>query len=323
MKPFIHLPSQVLAFLAVVMACNQAIESLAAEPQAEIVWVMSLNLWHGGDGGKQPLDQMVTLIRQSQADLVGLQETAGFAPQGKPRPDRTAEIARRLGWHHVEQGGGTGIVSRFEIVAVTPKKWGIKVKLPSGRHLYHFNAHLFHSPYQPYQLLGIPYGKAPFLKTGEEAVQAARDTRGDEVARLLAEVKTILPDGVPVFITGDFNEPSHLDWTPASVKAGHCPLPVLWPSTQAVEAAGFIDTYRAVYPDPVKNRGLTWTPRTRVDDPKDRHDRIDFVFVGGPPFRVRAARVVGESPEYADVVVSPYPSDHRAVVSEVEFPAGK
>ncbi|MES2596812.1 MAG: endonuclease/exonuclease/phosphatase family protein [Verrucomicrobiota bacterium] len=323
MKPFIHLPFRALALLATIMVCSLADESLAAESEPELVRVMSLNLWHGGDGGKQPLDQMVTLIRRSQADLVGLQETAGFAPQGQPRPDRTAEIARRLGWHHVEQGGRTGIVSRFEIVAVTPRKWGIKVKLPSGRHLYHFNAHLFHSPYQPYQLLGIPYGNAPFLKTGEAAVQAARETRGGEVARMLAEVKTILPDGLPVFITGDFNEPSHLDWTPASVKAGHCPLSVLWPSTQAVEAAGFIDTYRAVYPDPVKNRGLTWTPRTRVDDPKDRHDRIDFVFVGGPPSRVRSARIVGESPEYADVVVTSYPSDHRAVVSEVEFPAGK
>jgi exodeoxyribonuclease III len=38
------------------------------------------------------------------------------------------------------------------------------VELSDGR-LYVFNIHLGASPYQPYQLLGIPYGNAPFLET--------------------------------------------------------------------------------------------------------------------------------------------------------------
>ena len=42
-----------------------------------------------------------------------------------------------------------GIISRFKIVAATPKKWGARLELPSGRRLYAFNAHLAHSPYQP------------------------------------------------------------------------------------------------------------------------------------------------------------------------------
>jgi endonuclease/exonuclease/phosphatase (EEP) superfamily protein YafD len=53
----------------------------------------------------------------------------------------------------------------------------------------------------------------------------------------------------------------------------------------------------------------------------DRHDRIDFVFVRGAT--VKTVEVVGESKDRADVVVSPYPSDHRAMVAEVEVPDAK
>ncbi len=268
MKAIIHTQPGLLALLVVVWGCSHPATARAGEPEPEVVRVMSFNLWHGGDAGKQPLDRTVAVIKESKADLVGLQETAGLAPRGKPRPDRAAEISKRLGWHYLDQGGNTGIISRFKIDAVTPRKWGAKVKLPSGRQLYLFNAHLAHSPYQPYQLQRIPYGNAPILKTEAEAVKSAQDARGGQVARMLAEVKAIQSEGLPVFVTGDFNEPSHLDWTAAAVKAKYCPLAVQWPSTKAVEAAGFVDAYRVIHPDPVKKRGLTWTPTTKADDPK-------------------------------------------------------
>jgi endonuclease/exonuclease/phosphatase family metal-dependent hydrolase len=299
-------------------------ETARAEDAPETVRVLSFNLWHGGDAGKQPLDRTVEVIKQSRADLVGFQETAGIAPEGEPRPDRAAEIAKRLGWHYFDQGGRTGIISRFEIVGSTPKKWGVKLALPSGRRMYAFNVHLAHSPYQPYQLLRIPYGDAPFVATEAEAVQSAREARGGQVAEMLAEVKAVAAEGLPAVLTGDFNEPSHRDWTEAAANAGLCPLKVEWPSTKAVEDAGFVDAYRTIHPDPVKTRGLTWTPTTRADDPKDKHDRIDFVFVSGidhPAAAVKAVQIIGESQESADVVVNPYPSDHRAMVAELELPA--
>ncbi|WP_422932100.1 endonuclease/exonuclease/phosphatase family protein [Singulisphaera sp. PoT] len=297
-----------------------------AQEAPSTIRVLSFNLWHGGDAGKQPLERTIDVILQSHADIVGLQETGGIAPKDQPRPDRAAEIARRLGWHHFDQGGRTAIISRFEIVAPTPKKWGVKLALPSGRQLYAFNVHLAHSPYQPYQLLDIPYGDAPFIKTEAEAVKSARDSRGSQVAEMLAEVKAVAKEGLPFVLTGDFNEPSHRDWTEATAKAKLCPIEVEWPSTKSVEDAGFVDSYRAIHPDPLKSRGLTWTPTTKADDPKDHHDRIDFVFVGqfdGPKVEVKAARILGESPDAADIVVTPYPSDHRAIVAELELSPGK
>lgn len=312
------------SLLAITLVCASS-RAVGAEDAPVAVRVLSFNIWVGGEAGKQPLDRTVEVIKQSRADVVGLQETGGNAPKGEPHPDRAAEIARRLGWHYLDQGGRTGILSRFEIVASTPKKWGVKLALPSGRQMYAFNVHLAHSPYQPYQLLDIPYGDAPFIKTEAEAIQFARDSRGEQVAEMLAEVKAVGSEGLPITLTGDFNEPSHRDWTEAAAKAGLCPLKVEWPNTKAVEDAGFVDALRIIHPDPVKSRAVTWTPITKPDDPKDHHDRIDFVFVAGladPAKSVKSAQIVGESAEFADIVVSPYPSDHRAVVAELELTAG-
>lgn len=297
---------------AIVAACMLGPSLFGAEPAS--VRVMTFNLWHGGDAGKQPLERSAAVIRAARADIVGLQETAGLAPDGKPRPDNGARLAAMLGWQHLDQGGRTAIITRFKIVGATPKKWGVKIRLPDDREIHVYNAHFAPAPYQPYQLLKIPYHGGKFLATADEAVAAAREARGEQVARLLAEVKAETDEATPVFIAGDFNEPGHLDWTDAAVKAGLCPIAVPWPTTRAVTDAGFHDAYRAVHPEPIKRRGLTWTPTTTEDDPKDRHDRIDFVFARRAT--IRSAEVIGEKRDRADIVVERYPSDHRAVVIE-------
>ena len=133
---------------------------------------------------------------------------------------------------------------------------------------------------------------------------------------LLDEIKRVRDEVTPVVITGDFNEPSIHDWTDVVFRAGRCPVAVRWPTTAAVLDAGFTDAYRAMHPDPMKHPGYTWTPITREDDPKDRHDRIDFVFAARG-ITIQAAEIVGEKKERADIVVTPYPSDHRAVVATV------
>jgi len=67
----------------------------------------------------------------------------------------------------------------------------------------------------------------------------------------------------------------------------------------------------------VSHPGWTWTPITREDDPADRHDRIDMI-ITGPGVVTTSVAIVGERPDRADIVVRPYPSDHRAVVAVVQ-----
>ena len=240
--------------------------------------VMSFNLWHGGEAGGQPLEQTQAVIEAAQADIVGLQETAGHEQAGQ-RPDRAQTLAQLLKWHYVDQGDQTGVLSRYPIVAVTPQKTGVRIQLPTGESVWVFNVHLAHAPYQPYQLLKIPYADAPFIDGPDQAVAAAVSSRGTQINQLLAEIRTAVGPDQRCFVTGDFNEPSHLDWTAPVVAAGRCPCVVAWPNTAAVIAAGFQDAFRQQHPDPLAKPGYTWTSITREDDPADHHDRIDFVFL--------------------------------------------
>jgi hypothetical protein len=130
----------------------------------------------------------------------------------------------------------------------------------------------------------------------------------------------LLADNRPVFLTGDFNAPSHRDWTPAAHEArSDMAFPLEWPVSLTVEAAGFVDTFRAVHPDPVENPGITWTygypfPRLNADEVIDR---IDFVYAANTG-DVLDSEIVGDpAMPNTDIAVSPYPSDHRAVVSTI------
>ena len=262
---------------------------------------MTFNIWHNGKAGKQPLSQTAQVIKMANADIVGLQEAY---------PDTVKALADMLGlgWHH-----SGSILSRFMIIEKRDK--GIKIRLNAEQEAFVFNNHFAHAPYQPYQLLGIPYGRGKFIKTEKEAIAEANKARGHQVADLLKEINAIPDKELPVFVTGDFNEPSHLDWTAKAAATGRHPTKVSYPATRSLTEAGLIDAYRAVHPDEVKFPGYTWTPTTKLTDPKDHHDRIDFVFFRGKSVKVESAQIVGESHNNADIVVTAYPSDHRAVVS--------
>lgn len=122
-----------------------------------------------------------------------------------------------------------------------------------------------------------------------------------------------------MFVTGDFNEPSALDWTEAAVATGQKPVAVNWPTTRSLMDMGFTDAYRAVHPDPVAKPAFTWTPRYDEAATDDHPDRIDFVFARGAGLAVKDAAIVGEDGPRSDLIVTPWPSDHRAVVAEVRF----
>ena len=233
-------------------------------------------------------------------------------------------VVMSLGYHYYDQTArnealwANAIVSRYPMVGkATPNDTGITLDV-KGRRVQVFNIHLPDSPYQPYQLLKIPYGNSAFLTTAAEAEEAARKARGPGLALLEADLATARGADV-ILITGDFNEPSHLDWTAAAVAASLHPLIVKWPFTHALEQAGFIDTFRAAYPDEVEKPGFTWSPMIKDDDPNNHPDRIDYIFVRGKSVKIKSTAVVGENSKWTDQVIEPWPSDHRAVISVITF----
>jgi hypothetical protein len=273
---------------------------------------MTYNACRGGTYQGQPLSQSAKMIKLAKADIVGLQEIGENVPM----------LAEMLGWNH-----SGPFLTRFEIVqhvkGMGKRPWdGIKVKLPSGQHAYVFNAHLPSGPNQAYQLMGLTggYRSYPKIDTEEEAIAGAKKTRGKYIDRLLKLIKSFAVPEAPIFVVGDFNEPSHLDWTEAAVKAELHPMKVEFPTSLMMAQAGFTDSYRTVHTDEVEKPGLTWSPVYEPDHPDHHHMRIDYVYFKGKGLKVADARVVGEDKEHADIVVSPYPSDHRAVVSTITLP---
>ena len=272
--------------------------------------VMTFNLWRGGEAADADREasraQTLAVLEATGADVFGLQET-----------DRRSTLyADRLGLCHVDQGGGRSIMSRLEVVAVAPHGFGVAVRLPGGGIAHVFNVHPTHRPYQPYQLAGIPYQGGHIIHGAAEAIEEARKARGAEIAALIAALRPVLAGGEPVFLTGDFNEPSHLDWTARAADAGVCPLAVAWPSSSALAAAGMRDAYRSVFSDEVRRPGHTWTSRPAPREVPDRIDRVYFAGAGVSPLH---AAVVGEERAHADVVITPWPSDHRAMLATFEL----
>jgi endonuclease/exonuclease/phosphatase family metal-dependent hydrolase len=312
----------ILAFVLPLLAAMPAM----AETQLTI---MSFNIWGGGANAGKPIDETVAAIRAAKADIIGIQEghaepencTAEECPPAGE--SRAKAIAEALGFHVYEQTAknealwSNAIISRYPIGKATANDLGVAIDV-EGRSVYAFNIHLDDAPYQPYQLTNIEYGPYPFLKTEAEAVAAAEATRGPALKLLFEDLKAA--DGADAaFVFGDFNEPSFRDWTEEAAKAGNHPIKVAFPTTKAIEAQGFVDTFRTAFPDPVAKTAFTWTPTSDPKSKEDHHDRIDFAFARAKALKVISAGIVGEKSPEADIVSDPWPSDHRATMAVISF----
>ena len=279
------------ATMALMLCCASLVCAGETLPRESTIRIMTFNIWSNGKAGKQPLSQTAKVIQMANADIVGLQEADAA----------TVEVLSDIlgqGWHH-----SGSILSRFRIVEKRGK--GIKVRFDAGHEAFVFNNHFAHAPYQPYQLLGIPYGSGKFIKTEEEAIAEANKARGHQVAALLKTTNAIPDKDLPIFVTGDFNEPSHQDWTANAATAGRHPAKVSYPATRSLTEAGLVDAYRTAHPDEMRFPGYTWTPITKTTDLKNHHDRIDFIFFRGKTVKVESAQIVGENCNNADIVVTP------------------
>lgn len=324
------MPKPVAILMTLLCAAGVDASNVHAADATTELTVMSFNIWGGGANAQKPVDETVAAIRAVNPDIVGIQET-------KTEPDPcTAEnciatgpsaakaIAEKLGYFYYDQSQqnvalwANAILSRYPIGKATPHDLGVPIDI-KGRTVYAFNIHLTDFPYQPYQVLNIEYGTAPFLKTAQEAVAAAKAARGPALDLLMEDLKAA-SGADATFLFGDFNEPSFRDWTDATVKAGLQPMALPYPTTERIEKeGGFTDLFRAIWPDPVAKPGLTWTPTSEPTAKDDHHDRIDFTFGKAKNLTVLKAGIVGEKTPEADIVVTPWPSDHRSTMATVRF----
>ncbi|WP_437186895.1 endonuclease/exonuclease/phosphatase family protein [Planctomicrobium sp. SH668] len=264
--------------------------------------VLSFNILN--DAARGGIEQTAEVMKASRADVIGIQEVHKIGPK----------LAEMTGFTFVKQPKG-GILTRLKVLEKSKAGFGLKLELEGGESFWMYNVHLHHAPYGPYQLNGIPYLKEdPFVHTPGEAIAESVRARSVELAAIIMDMGPALLAKEKIVLTGDFNEPSHLDWTEEAVAAKLIPVAVKWPQSRLVEDSGFRDAFREIYPDPVAKPGYTWTPTPSA---RDVLDRIDFVYHIG--FKPKTAEVVGEAEKTSDIVVTPYPSDHRSVVVEFSY----
>ena len=280
-------------------------------PEPMTLHVMSFNIWYGGEQVSFP--SVVAAIRLAEADIVGVQEPDGqldaiAAATGLPYVDRRRNIISRYPMFDPGVGERTATTTpTYGDVALDPDALHAYVMVRPGEVVAVANTHLPSDPWGP-----------TLSMTDTQAEVMALETRTRvPSAKPFARLGALGAGGMPVFLTGDFNSPSPLDWTAAAVAARRLPYPVAWPAVDLLLKAGLRDSFREVHPDPVAVPGFTWTagmPAPYVPE-GEIFDRIDYVFTAGPT-RTLASSILGEPGGAGiDLSVAPYPSDHRAVVS--------
>lgn len=328
-----------LAMGLVVAALAPGVAARAEADSGAVLRVLTFNLLQGGgdaanvgfpdrDFGGSRMDELAGVIRLSEAHLVGVQEDA---------PDERLLNALGGDWRRVGS-----IYGRLRLTPL-PSAEGLTVaraELPDGGSLVIANCHWRPSPYGPYlvqnELLknGPPNDLAAFERSILDASDKSDGPRG--YRQTLDAIEPYMRAGETVVLTGDFNEPSHLDWSTAAAQRGldrgaknstETPprFAVRWRGSRKLAAAGLRDAYRTARPDEVKQPGNTWTPPYPAGTPGRRpyrdqvFDRIDLIYFAGPNLKIRSAAVVGESSAAADLVYQGrWPSDHRAVLAVFE-----
>jgi endonuclease/exonuclease/phosphatase family metal-dependent hydrolase len=283
------------AFIAALVALSSF--GARAADEAVPLKVMIFNIWLGGD--QVNFTRTLDAIRAADPDILLLQEAEG----------KTRVIAEALGYAHAAERWH--IVSRYPIFdAPAAGADYALVEIKPGRFVAVANIHLTSDPYGPYEVRDG--------KRAEDVLQLETDTRLPEIQVYIDQLGPVAASGIPVFIGGDFNAPSRLDWTDAMVgKRGQIKYALDWPVSKALADAGFRDTYREIHPDPVANPGITWTTGYPVPHllPDEAVDRIDQIHALGNS-TTTASQILGQTGGAdIDIAIDTWPSDHHAVIS--------
>lgn len=274
--------------------------------------VMSYNVWLQWGQINGGIRKGIESIARSGADVVGFQESSD---------SHAIDAANALGWYRAASGSGDKqLISRYPIVETftAGNAIGARIRITDNprRDVIVYSCHLHYQNYAPYA--------AELPNATEASVLAEESTqRINQMQAILSGISSQLADShnIPVFLTGDFNCPSHLDWTVETAPIHNNVGSVAWPVSIAVDQAGMLDSYRVAHPDPLASPGNTWSTVYKGTEPQDR---IDFIYFKGSPAKALSSEVFTTEVEgttgrwgtsLTSVRNNTWPSDHAAVVS--------
>ncbi|KAF8357999.1 hypothetical protein PRIPAC_92994, partial [Pristionchus pacificus] len=296
--------------------------------------VMTFNMYHFGAHVNDGLRKIADQISFINPDIVALQ----LRLYRRPEKDLEA-LCSLLGedWSGALNTRGEtdsrGVITRHKIIGVYggySRGYNVRIQLrDSEQEISVWSLYLHWKDYGPYE---ARKGNATTLQEilrGEYEDRTLHNIRElledpEFVRQLAANSHSQInnSDRTPVIVAGDFNTPSHLDWTEAT-RHIHFGWTVEWPVTKLLQtAAGMTDSFREVHPDPLAAPGHTWGVYEALVK-----DRIDFIFYRGPMRPVRSFPFAGTTPvlypkKHANLIkvlkINEWPSDHYAVVTKFE-----
>lgn len=314
--------------------------------------VLQLNIWVECTKAPDALNSLIDQIYYINPDIVTFCELFKYGDESILQPLVAALKAKGLSYEcaRVE---GRAILSKYKIIETSRiNDWSFKAILDvSGKKVAVYPSHSEYRYYSCY----CPRGYGDGVVSWEELKSPVTDSdvlvgicrnsgRIESAEDVVADAQLELAKGSLVIYAGDFNEPSHLDWTEKTKDMfGHNSCVVKWPlSVYLTEIAGFKDAYRVKYRNPVTHPGITfpsecpglapekisWAPkadeRDRIDMIyyfPDRSIRVKDAFIAGPNKSISYNSVIEETGK--DIFISNpdalWPSDHKGVLVVFEI----
>lgn len=315
--------------------------------------VLQFNIWQEGTVVENGFNAVADEIIRSDADFVTLSEVRNY--HNTRFCDRIVEALKERGQTYYSfYTEDSGLLSRYPITdssTVYPLNddRGSIYRLVTKKGDQEFAVYTAHLDYRNcayYDARGYDGNNwekiDPVTNLDSLLLLNRASVRDDAIARFINKAEKDKGAGRIVILGGDFNEPSHLDWTEATKDMrDHYGLIVPWDVSVILAKAGYKDSYREMFPDPVTHPGFTcpadcpdialqklvWSPEA---DDRDRIDFImyapfkglsltDVVIIGPQGDILRGERVTEET---ADPIIAPlgtWPTDHKAVLATFQL----
>ena len=300
-----------------------------------------------------PVDKISDTLKVSGrhiSDIVMFSEASN--KEGALFVPRMLDALRERGKIYYGQGSSldVALLSKYPILEQTEniphKDRVLRTRLDvNGKQVVAYTGHLDYTHYAcylPRGYSGVTWKKLEAPVTDKAEIEKANnESLRDESIRLVIEDAT-KSDADFVILGGDFNEPSHLDWTEETKGLwDHNGAVVDWSCSKLLYEAGFRDAYRVKYPNPITHPGftfpsdnpampverLTWAPEA------DERDRIDFIYyipatgwevedaviVGPKSSIIRSQRVEEDSQDTFSTPADIWPTDHKGVLIKFKF----
>lgn len=333
-------------FIILITVLTISVQNIA---KAQEFKVLQFNIWQEGttvDGG---FSAIVDEIIRLDADLIAFSEVRNYG-QTKFNEKIADALAKQGKKFYSFYSYDSGILSRYPIIdhkTIFPEKddqgslYKAIISL-KGKQVAFYTAHLDYKYAANYLSRG--YHSSTWKKLEQPVLNVDSILKDNLMSQRDEAIKAFINDafkeskqGRLVILGGDFNEPSHLDWTENTKHLFERKVAVRWSVPARLEANNFIDAYREKYPNNITHPGITFPVYNKNVDFKklvwapesDDRDRIDYIFYyPNPKLKFKNIAMVGpqESIAFGEVILEKtkdplilpkgiWPTDHRAVIA--------